>query len=124
LAAVAVRSAVLAPIFLGGRRWGGLFIGSHSLASRDAGSVALFGAQLASAMEIARTIEELDCANRNLRAIQDENQRLIRETTRRYELLSVQHALSRAIAGWLEEGPLADRALELLVERLGIDAAW
>lgn len=120
----AAKRALVTPIVVGGRKWGGLFIVSDELHRRVAATLALFGAQVAGAIEIARTIEELDRANRGLQAMQEENARLYDETRRRLDLLSVQYGLSRAVAGWVEEGPLADRALGVLTERLRADAAW
>ena len=124
LAAATPKRLVLAPLFMAERPWGALAIGASTLSSRDAATIALFTSQVASAMEIARTIDELNRANRGLQAIQADNDRLYRETRRRLDLLSVQYGLSRAIAGSLEEQPLADRALELLTERLDVDGGW
>jgi len=124
LAAASAKRMVVAPLFLAHRAWGALVIGASWLTSRDAATLALFTSQVASAMEVARTIDELGRANRGLQAIQAENDRLYRETRRRLDLLSVQYGLSRAIAGALEERSLADRALEVLTNRLGVDAGW
>ncbi len=260
LAETSARKGVMAPLFVSDQPWGAIFVGSDDLSTRDAATVALFVAQVASAMEVARRIDELGRANRGLRAIHEvaragteqelarvlprllevaanatasdraaiflqdhergelvlggshgiscevleelgrdsvsalnpfadvlqrhrpvvlggleegsvrealllplqvhgrlcgvlclgrgderpydeeqvravepiaaqlaiqvENARLYSETRRRLDLLSVQYALSRTIAGTLEEGPLVDGALALLTDRLGADAGW
>lgn len=116
--------AVLLPIFVGGSRWGSLYVASNELTRRDAATLALFGAKVASALEIARTIDELDGTNRELREAQEENQRLWKHTLRRMDLLSVQYQLSRTIAGWVEEEAMAERALGVLTRGLNADAGW
>lgn len=57
-------------------------------------------------------------------AIQVENARLFSETRRQVDMLSVLYGLGRTIAGTLERSSIADGALALLTERLGIDAGW
>lgn len=71
LQAQGVRKAVLAPLFVSDGPWGALLIGADLLTPRDGATVALFAAQVASAMEVVRTITELDRSNRGLRAVRE-----------------------------------------------------
>ncbi len=63
------RRGVLVPIRVRGRPWGLVAIASAELSPADVAPVSLFGAQIASALEVAESIQELEKANLELAAI-------------------------------------------------------
>lgn len=62
---------VLAPIYVAEKPWGALFVGSDSLSPLDAATFNLFASQFATAIDVARTITELNQTNQNLQAIHE-----------------------------------------------------
>ncbi|MHB8874480.1 MAG: GAF domain-containing protein [Myxococcaceae bacterium] len=61
--------AVLAPLVVQGAPWGLLWVAAGSLTSPDAAAVGLFASQVASALESAGVIADLERKNRHLAAI-------------------------------------------------------
>lgn len=70
-ASAGVEKGVVAPLILGDRPYGALYIGADSLTPRDQPTISLFASQIAAAVEVARTISELNRTNRNLEAIHE-----------------------------------------------------
>lgn len=62
---------VLAPLYVAEKPWGTLFIASESLTPLDAATITLFASQLAMAIDVARTIGELNHSNQQLQAIHE-----------------------------------------------------
>jgi signal transduction histidine kinase len=60
---------VMAPVFCNGEPWGGLTVGSNELTDEDIATVTLFTMHVASAIEVAETIERLEQRNRELEAV-------------------------------------------------------
>jgi PAS domain S-box-containing protein len=60
---------VLAPLIVHGGTWGLLVLGAPRLRSNDAAALSLFAAQVASALEVADSIADLERQNRKLEAL-------------------------------------------------------
>ncbi len=69
LESAAYRKVVVAPVFVEGRRWGGITVGSNDLTDEDIATVTLFTLHVTSAIETADTIERLEQRNRELEAV-------------------------------------------------------
>jgi len=67
-----ITTGVLAPLYVRDQPWGLLAVVSRALAPGDAAAVSLFAAQVASALEVAEFIEELEQTNRELARAQQE----------------------------------------------------
>ncbi len=67
--AIGVDQLVHIPLSVSGEHWGLLTVMGSGLRSNDAAALALFGAQLGSAIEAAETIENLEKHNRRLEAV-------------------------------------------------------
>lgn len=65
------KKGVLAPLYVAEKPWGALFIGADSLTPLDAATITLFASQFATAIDVARTITELNQTNQNLQAIHE-----------------------------------------------------
>ena len=70
LARAAVRQAVIAPLFMGGKPWGSLTVMSEWLNESHLPALGLFAAHVCSAMEMAQHVEELIQRNWQLEALQ------------------------------------------------------
>jgi PAS domain S-box-containing protein len=78
----------IAPLFVQGKGWGTAFISGRRLTSDDAAALGLFAMQLASSLEAADVIENLERRNQELALIHAENARLYGDLQRSYETLA------------------------------------
>jgi signal transduction histidine kinase len=60
---------VMAPVYANGQPWGGLTIGSNELRDEDIAPVTLFAMHVASAIEVAESIDRLEQRSRELDAV-------------------------------------------------------
>jgi PAS domain S-box-containing protein len=67
--ALGVEKVAISPLVVNEQTWGALYIASSNLRSNDAAALALFSAQVATAIEVASSIEDLRRRNAQLEAI-------------------------------------------------------
>ncbi len=60
---------VIAPLTVGGKKWGALILAGDDLEARDVPALSLFGSQLGSGLEVAEAIQRLDLRNKELEAV-------------------------------------------------------
>jgi PAS domain S-box-containing protein len=78
----------IAPLFVQGKRWGTAFLSGRKVTSDDAAALGLFAMQLASSLEAADVIENLERRNQELALMHAENARLYADVQRSYETLA------------------------------------
>jgi signal transduction histidine kinase len=123
LKSAGLNNCVLCPLSVNAEPWGALAVAHDQLSSADATAIALFASHLASALEIAETIADLEQKNRDLSAFQAESARLRDEADRRVHLLSVLFDLSRIGTEALEVAPLVGRVLDQASRAIAADAS-